>query len=416
MIPFPEELKIKLENSLFAIADFNLQDYVHPNDSVNLFWGNSGVALFYHFLHKSTNEKKYLEKAIKAIESAIESSSQLHDKETAFCSGISGFAWVMNYLSKFDEYEIDCEEYLVELDSILLERVKKSKLEPVYDPMYGTLGYASYFLTRNTETADLALAGIVDFLDTFKLIDETGITWESEKSFVTKPTLEKAIRFNLGLAHGIPAILLLLGRIYERGICIERCKYLIEEGYKWLLAQHKRYTTEYQQFGDQFPHHIKTTGEMRQAKISWCYGDLSIAVALAQTAKRIGNNDMLAFSKYVGLKTAEQVPKRVLETSDIGICHGSAGNGYMFYKLDKIFNEDIFKGASILYYNFLMRQRSEGYGVAGFRSWHYNSTTEKQEQRDDASMLTGGAGIGLCLLSALYNTDDTYWDNCFLLS
>lgn len=416
MITFPDDLKVTLEETLLDIAETDLNSFIHPRDSVNLFWGNSGLALFYHNMYKTTGQKKYLEKAIASIESAIESSNSLEEKETAFCAGIAGFAWTINYLSQFEEYGIDSSEYLAELDDVLYARVQKAKLEPVYDPMYGTLGYASYFLSRKGEVADKALAEIVDFVDAFKVEVDGGYAWESEKSFVTKRSLEKAIRFNMGLAHGIPAVLSLLSRIYERGIEKERCKEIIYGGYRWMQAQNKRYLEEYPQFEAEFPHHVKTTGEMRQAKISWCYGDLSIAVALANIAKRMGDDEMFEFSRQVGLKTAMQVPKKVKDTADVGFCHGSAGNGFMFYKLDKIFDERMFKGASILFYKFLTYQRRKEGGVAGFRSVQYDPVTEEQYMHNDASLLTGSTGIGLCLLAALSDADDTYWDNCFLLS
>lgn len=416
MITFPEEIKVKLENILSEIAETDLNSFIHDKDSVNLFWGNSGLTLFYHYLYKATKQEKYLEKAISSIERAISNNNSLSEKETAFCAGIAGFAWTINFLSQFEEYGIDGDEYLAELDDILYARVQKAKLEPVYDPMYGTLGYASYFLTRKGEVADKALAEIVDFVDFFKVEVDSGYAWESEKSFLNKRSLEKAIRFNMGLAHGIPAVLLLLSRIYERGIEKEKCKEIIYGGYRWMMAQNKRYIEEYPQFNAQFPHHVKTTGQMRQAKISWCYGDLSIAIALAKIAERMGDNEMFEFSRTVALKTAKQVPIMVKETGDVGICHGSAGNGFMFLKLDKIFDEKMFKGSSILYYNFLTYQKKKEGGVAGFHSVQYDPVKEESYLLDDASMLTGSTGIGLCLLAALYDNIDTYWDNCFLLS
>ncbi len=416
MITFPDDLKVKLEDTLLEIAETDLNGFIHNRDSVNLFWGNSGLALFYHHLYQETKQKKYLDKAVASIEKAIESSNELSEKETAFCAGIAGFAWTINYLSKFDEYDIDGSEYLAELDKVLYSRTQKAKLEPVYDPMYGTLGYASYFLAREGEIADKALAEIVDFVDFFKIEIDGGYAWESEKSFVTKRSLEKAIRFNMGLAHGVPAVLLLLSRIYERGIEQEKCKEIIYGGYRWMKAQNKRYLEEYPQFEANFPHHVKTTGEMRQAKISWCYGDLSIAIALAQIAKRLDDDEMFEFSRKVGLEAAKQVPQKVGYTDDVGFCHGSAGNGFMFYKLDKIFDERMFKGASILYYKFLTYQKRKEVGVAGFQSVQYDPKTEEKYMHNDASILTGSAGIGLCLLAVLYDSVDTYWDNCFLLS
>ena len=152
----------------------------------------------------------------------------------------------------------------------------------------------------------------------------------------------------------------------------------------------------------------ETSEAVSKSRLAWCYGDLGIGLALWQAGKAVKNHVW----KEKGLDILLQSTKRraLHETSviDAGICHGSAGLVMIFRRLFFETQRDEFKDVILYWIDQTLNLSRFNDGLAGYKSF------VKNEWICDYSLLTGISGIGLTLLSYLFE-DKQEWDELFLL-
>lgn len=239
-----------------------------------------------------------------------------------------------------------------------------------------------------------------------------GVTWHTPASLL--PDWQRALYpsgyFNLGLAHGVPGLLLFLARAQAHGVAPHRTRPLLEGGLRWLEAQKRE-----EDGGPMFAPLVTGDGAPRASqppRVAWCYGDLGLSGALLQTARSVGD----AAWEARALEAARRAALRPFEHSgvvDAGLCHGAAGNAHLFHRLYRSTGEAVFREAAHAWLARVLQLRRPGEGVGGFPAWVDDG--RRRGWVADPGLLTGAAGVGLALLAAT-GRGEPAWDRVLLAS
>jgi hypothetical protein len=320
--------------------------------------------------------------------------------------------------------EDDGEDPLAEIDAALLHYLDRSPWKADYDLIRGLTGYGVYALERLPRPS--AVACLTKIVDRFAETAEhgpQGITWHTAPELL--PDWQRAIfpggYYNLGVAHGVPAVIAMLGataaaagRLGAAGDpaaadLAERARSLSEGGLRWFLAQQLPPGNP-SRFGTTFsPEHPP-----ERSRLAWCYGDPGIAAALLVTARAHGDEAL----EQLAVELALEAGSRPLENSgvrDAGLCHGSAGLAHLFNRMYQETGRPELADLSRHWFEDALDFRQPGQGLAGYRAFTMSDDLVTQSWRSDPGLLEGVAGIGLALLGGLGDFEPS-WDRILMLS
>ena len=208
----------------------------------------------------------------------------------------------------------------------------------------------------------------------------------------------KAEGYNLGIAHGIPSILLFLSKLAPYPAFNKQCIILLEPACNYLLSckhTNKNLTAS-------FPNWVIDNEQSSfNSRLAWCYGDLGVGIALLQTAKAI--NKEAIYSEAVSILSRSTQRKNAIEAGikDPGLCHGSYGVMNIYLQVFKMSNEYIFKDSTDLWIE-------SSLDMIGFE------TKNKDFAGIETNLLNGIPGIGLAIMSYLDNAYSR-WKEAFLI-
>jgi len=382
----------------------------HRNkDNVSLMGGECGIVLFYTHLYKYTGDEKYLTKALDLLESSFETLNRVGSYPLTFARGFSGIGWAIEYLHRLDLLEENSTTIFGTLDALIAERMYSQMKGGVYDYLHGALGCALFFLSRNDDRSTGYLTNLVQIMNETKLAKGDCFFWHDYDFFLHQI---KKNTVNLGLSHGLPSIILILLKIQSRGIQSETCRELIEGCVKFLLSCENKDTNRISAFG-----HTTELPSLEQksvSRLSWCYGDLGIIIALIKVNQNFPHLKLEnSLKQWISLNS---VRKNTIESAvdDVQLCHGAIGISLMFSKIlrtaDFIDSEQrqMLQDASFFWLQeFTLMSNNAKYGLLKFDVW-------KKEYVEDFGLLEGLAGIGLCLMDLTSPKLDS-WDECLLL-
>jgi lantibiotic modifying enzyme len=408
----PSKLIAELENIINDICSEDCLNALYLNTEISLLSGKGGQILFNGMLYNETeSEKNYivLERLISDCIKTVNSSKQL---DISFIGGVTGFFWVLSKLR--NKLEVDnLEYYLSIIDRIVIQSLRGHE-KMNFDPFVGYLGLGNYLLERDSDSITLeGLELIVDRLWVDKQIESDGFSWIA---IGYDPNEGDSIKYNLGLAHGVPAILMVLSNIYKKGVKKDLCKLMILKGLDWMMAKAKESRSE-EGYEFYFPKSILSDGEIiKNRRLAWCYGDLPISIVLNQIGKTFEDSKLVELSEEIALncsRIAIDTPPSVF-VQDGSLCHGAFGNAYMFHKLFLLMNHKSLLDATICYLEYGVHLSKRNAGKGGFLSLQYDGTLKSDYLFNDYSLLTGSAGVGLAILSVLKG-DKNSWSRCLLL-
>jgi lantibiotic modifying enzyme len=209
------------------------------------------------------------------------------------------------------------------------------------------------------------------------------------------------------LAHGTCALQIILMKIHRAGIEKEKCEQLIFQSIDFML-HHENVNGS---GGSLFPAYLD--GKSCHSRVSWCYGDLNVAISLWQCGKYF-NNELWKEKAIEILKyNTKRVSNELSGVLDVCLCHGSAGNAAMYMRMWHETKEPSFLKCAEEWYKVTgeMLQFSGEENVHGVRVWQ-GKDSEWQYQWD---LLNGSSGTGLGLLSQSLDKP-LPWDEFMLLS
>lgn len=370
--------------------------------TANLANGDAGAALFFATLAQAQPERaaQHIDVAFDFLDRAIASLVSGQVQMSSLYSGFTGIAWVAEQFRTSDEDDPNSD-----IDEVLMRHLGQRPWRKDYDLISGLAGYALYALDRNNAAM---LSTIIDRLWENAEVTPDGSTWFTEYALLhpqQKPLYPNGY-YNLGLAHGVPGVIAILGQACARGIAEEKARPLLDGAVRWLLAQKNR-----EEIGFCFRTVVlREEDRLRPSRVAWCYGDLGIALALLWAARSVGESaweaEALDIARHAALRANGSTG-----VVDASICHGTAGNAHLFNRLYQATGEPLFRAAAHHWLAKTFAFRRDGEGIGGFQTWR----ADRDGWEDVPGLLEGSIGIGLALIAATSSVMPD-WDRMLLVS
>jgi lantibiotic modifying enzyme len=400
------ELKDRARESVQAIVDALAPLGREPTGEPSLAGGTAGLALLHAYLAQTEGASDHAAIANRYLQQATAAVAE-KPTEAFLYSGLAGVGWAIGHLQGRLP-GLDGEADAVEIDDVLLHHLDSSPWPDDYDLICGLVGFGVYALERLPRPSAVAcLERVIDRLaETAEHRDE-GITWWTNPKWLAAETREKSPRgyYNLGLAHGVPGVIALLGQACAVGVGQDRARPLLDGAARWLLAQ---------QLPDGFPAWVAPEAPREPTRLAWCYGDPGVAVSLLWTARCVNEPAWEREALSIARRAAQR-PADKSGVVDAGLCHGASGLGHIFNRLFQATGEERFADAARFWFERTLALRQPERGIAGYAAWMPSLPGNKDGWIDDPGILTGAAGIALALLAAT-TTVEPEWDRILLVS
>ena len=372
----------------------NEQDQVAENAS--LAGGRAGLAILYSYLARAGLTDRAVEAADEFLDDAARAVADVPMPPSLY-AGFTGVVWAVAHLHALNgQGDEDLNE---DVDEALHEYLTRSPWTEHYDLVSGLVGIGVYALERlPARSAAEMLALVVDRLHERAERRDGGITWLTPADLL--PDHQRAQcpqgHFNLGLAHGVPGVIALLGGACAAGVARSKARRLLDGAVTWLLSQRLAADA-----GAAFPFWTVPGGaEAAPARSAWCYGDPGIAASLLAAARAARDPSSEREALVLARRAATRPPDQA-GVEDAGLCHGAAGLEHIFNRLQQSTEEPRMAKAARFWFTKALDMRQPGKGIGGYGA--------------DPGLLTGAAGIALALLAAVSPVEPA-WDRMLLLS
>jgi hypothetical protein len=319
-----------------------------------------------------------------------------------------------------------------EIDEALLGLVRTQPWTHDYDLISGLVGMGVYALERLPRpAAQQCLADILDRLDERAERGPDGTTWHTPPALLPPHQLVEHPdgHYNLGLAHGVPGVIGLLGAMWAADVARPRVGPLLERAVAWMLSRAlpPGLGARYDWAQGSAPNAGPAAGidaaadagaaaeAPKPTRSAWCYGDPGVAAALLLAGRATGNARWIEEARALALGIAGRAEADA-GVVDAGLCHGSAGLAHVLYRLYQGTGEPALAEAARAWLARTLDMRAPGMtpNVAGFRARSSDAQGTPCWEADPG-LLTGAAGVALALLAGLGHAPPD-WDRVLLLS
>jgi hypothetical protein len=335
------------------------------------------------------------DRAVDALEQALDGLDRATNPW--LLTGIAGVAWATAHLTDLVDIE---EETLADLDRVVGRVLEVEPWRFEWEYVLGLTGLGVYALERPGAAGNALLARTVAHLSALAERSDGGaITWRSPPTLLLRPEQREENAdgyYNLGLAHGVVGVMLLLAECAARGVA--GAGELLRGAVTWLAGQDSRDPAM------RFPLMIARGISHGAQRDGGCYGDQAVAAGLVRAGQVLGEPGWIEH----GLSTARVVARREPTMAlDAGFCHGALGRAHMFNRLAQATGDDELAAAARLWYRRTLEHHRVPGGGAGDFAFEPNA--------EAASILTGSTGIALGLLAATSSVEPG-WDRAFLVA
>jgi len=385
-----DQIRLKLEEIATALEN-------KPSPlSYSLINGEAGILLFdcYYslFLDSSENSERTEQKIIAMFDNLKTVPAGI------LSNGVAGMVWTLDHLNKAGFIEVE-QEIFADISPSLSNSLIKNSLAGNFDYLHGANGIALYLSGRTEETAH------ANFDHWLQLLEENGSSTEDTICWQTTINAKAGLYgYNLGLAHGICSVIIIL---------VKRLKLQPDEQASRLLNKCINYLLENRNekgAGSFFPGYVISGKKQNVVRPGWCYGDLGCAMALYFAGNFLKRPELVSLSEEILLFYAHnRGPLQDKEILDADFCHGAVGVAHIFARFYNYTGSEEYRKAAEYYYAKTLQLGAGNNGPAGYQ----HITDDGAE--NNYSLLEGISGIGLCLISAV-SSIEPQWDNCFLLS
>ena len=372
-----------------------------PIDDASLADGNAGRALFHGYLSEVWPGRGHDERARALLDAAIDQLAQVPMTASLF-SGFGGVAWVVEHLQR-RLFGIADEDAGAAIDDALVGLLDTSPWPTEFDLIRGLAGIGVYALERMPRpVAADCLASVVDRLAEIAIARPDGAAWLTPPGQLTPETRAAYPdgHFDLGVAHGGPAVAVVLAGACAAGIRRHRARALLDDAMRWMLVARLPADAP-----SALPVFFVDGREAQPARAAWCYGDPGAALAWYTAAVAVGEPSW----ERAALAIAHRAVARPMDDCgvvDAGLCHGAAGLAVLFDRLGQMTGDAAFADAARRWYEQTLAMRVVGAGTCGYRSYRRDlaSPTRPLAWIADPSLLIGATGIGLALLQGISPT------------
>lgn len=325
----------------------------------------------------------------------------------SYCNGTTGPFWLLQHLYAQRFIDIEIEELSAGYLPAAIAESEKCLSAQNFDLLHGSAGICHHLLTyAHLETVRAHLEKFVAALTAASHMTAHG---RSIPVFVLfDPPRESGVD-TFSLAHGTCSLLILLSRACLAGIAPDTCRQLISEciDFMWHHQNPRLPGTPHALFPGILD------GRAPYSRLSWCYGDFNVALALWHCGKALQEDRWQQQALDVMHYTLRRDTDQRAGIVDACLCHGSAGIAAFYRRFWQETGDPAFrKAADHWHHNTLQKVVfSDQPGVYGVRGWE--GVDKQWEYCWD--LLDGSSGIGLSLLSHTL-AHPLCWDEAFLLS
>lgn len=375
------------------------------NHHLGLFTGLSGITLLHSLDRKE---------GVDIVEYLDELFTQAETPKSimTFCSGLSGMGWMVELLSKHIDVIDDTNLILDDLDVAVIDWMKSEMQKSNYDFMHGAIGGGLYLLKRIEKNVSETLIVEVEAL-TRALIAEAKSTHSGDLYWIQKAGTvgTKEDRINFGLSHGFPSILVFFCKVYKAGILRNELQPVISKVVQYLLNN----VLDPIHTGNYFPTFLFPNDSEKNiyaSRLAWCYGDISVCLALWHANEIIRSGVLEQFIIKVLKQASKKRGTFENKIRDAGVCHGSAGLGYIFYKFHQRYAINDFYETSQYWFQKTHEFDIHPNGPAGYLAY---TPLAETNYAVEYGLLEGIAGIYCCIETVNGNMSSD-WDEMFLIS
>lgn len=371
--------------------------------------GATGIALFFAYLARVQARASVETLAVHLLDQVLTRLAQTPTEPTLY-SGYTGVGWTLAHLPWLIAPEAG--DLTEEVDQALLALLDHSLWPEDYDLIVGLVGFGVYALERLPHPSAVAiLTKVIDHLADLAVPTATGYTWATPTKRLP-PELcachPQGI-YNLGVAHGVPGIIGLLGGACAAGVAVAKARPLLTGAVRWLLAQPQNDGVTVG-----FPSEIAEGMAPIPARLAWCYGDPGIAATLLSAAHAVNEPSWAQAAVAIARRAAAR-PLAEAGVQDASLCHGTAGLGHLFNRMYQATGDpELAQAARFWFAETLTTMHQPGQGIAGYATWTPTNDAAGS-WRADPGFLTGVAGIGLALLAAV-SPLAPQWDRVLLVA
>jgi hypothetical protein len=370
--------------------------------------GQAGLAVLYASLATARPGHHARDLAWQCLDRAIDAAAT-DVMDSSFWAGFTGIAWAAELVGRL--LDAGVEDGNAAVDVVLSRLLSRPRARPAHDLVAGPTGLGVYALERYPRPAAAeCLHHVVERLEEAARRDEDGIYWWTSPAGISAPAGREEHppgHADLGMAHGVPGAIALLGAMCGAGVERARVRPLLEGAVRWLLAQAVSTGS-----GPTFPVWVAPGLDPVPARCAWCYGDPGVAAALWMAARGAAEPAWARAAVALACRAAER-PEAETKVVDAGFCHGTAGLAHLYNRLYQATGEPRLGRAAVHWLERTLEwcRLAEGDGS----SWVAGSADPRQGPWTGIELVHGAAGIALVLLAAATPVDPV-WDRMFLLS
>jgi lantibiotic modifying enzyme len=370
----------------------------------SLFAGKWGALLYLFYYEQFCDSSQ--DNAVKYLQELYQKIDGNFDQNYTFCTGLSGPFWLLQHLNKHGFVALDIEHISADFISGAIAQSNYFIAIANFDFLHGSAGICN-LLTDFAEREDVR-SHLSFFVNNIMI---SSVTTENGQSFPffyyhTEPASQQGIDA-FSLAHGTCALQIVLMKIHQVGIEREKCERLIFKSMDFVLHHEKNGEAE----GSLFPAYLD--GKSGHSRVSWCYGDLNVAIALWQCGKYFDNELWQEKAIEILKYNTQRISNETSGVIDVCLCHGAAGNAAMYMRMWHETREPLFLDCANQWF-------AETQNMLQFSDDDATHGALVYQGKDLAwqycwNLLEGSAGVGLALISQSTGSP-LPWDEFMLLS
>ncbi len=369
----------------------SLNEYYAGNQiwSLNYKLGHTVFEAYYSVLYKRDFKQVYsiLNYCLQDIES-------IPYENVSLFNGISGLGWVLQHFHSMGLLsKQDIKDVLPQIDEIIANDLKNT--QPSIDDLdlfYGLLGVSVYLLSKNKSIIKARLLEII-----------------LEKITLSIALISSTQKIDLGIPHGLSGTIITLTRFFRQGFDKRILKNNLNLCVDIILSNRLEKNSL-----SSFPTNTKS---FKPSRLAWCYGDLSIVIALVNANKVLYSKILeseinILLKRSLSRELSESGVFLSSNNIDAGLCHGALGISYL---LSKIRSETKTVGIDDRISYWMRESLSKikiGEKFLNFKTPFHEET--HMTWGFDGGLVDGLAGIGLMLVG-LRSEKLRGWDSVFLL-
>jgi lantibiotic modifying enzyme len=386
------------------LRNFFIEECQGKIERNGLLLGRAGIIIIQSMLFEANEDepiKREIENNLSIVLAGLETDPYI----SSYCDGLAGIGWMFLFLGERGHLDINLDEFLAPLDSLLEGELKIQNGSNFFDILHGSLGIALYFLKRGRH--DIAKSFVLHLESSATTIGD-GIAW---KTF--SKSKQGSSEYNLGLAHGNVSILYFLAKCYKAGIMRDQCLALLKKGINFYfncMNEEEGYNSF---FPNTFENNRATTKDdtTKFSRLAWCYGDIGILHTLYIIASAIDDIELTKRTTYLLESTTRRKDLFANKVVDACFCHGSSGIAYIYWNLYKHSKNVTFLDSAKYWTEVTLE-----YNKKGNAGLDYTFYTHKGEDINTVDLLNGLGGVYLLYDSILNPQVTKGWEEIFFLT